>query len=197
MMEQRSPRTRTRLAPDVRRASILDAATRLILRAGTPGLTMADIAHEAGVARGTLYLYFDSVDGMTVALRDRYIRALTGDLEPLLAIGGSGGRLSRLDAFIAALATALRDRRDLHHALFSGTTGGEAALTGAFRALLRRFLQDGSDTGEFTVPDVDLTTDFLLAGVHAVLTRGLHKPGSAAGAVTTAQKLARRTLSTG
>ena len=64
------PRTRTRLAPGIRRASILDAATRLILRDGTTGLTMEDIAAEAGVARGTLYLYFDSVDGITGALRD-------------------------------------------------------------------------------------------------------------------------------
>ena len=64
------PRIRTRLAPGIRRASILDAATRLILRDGTTGLTMEDIATEAGVARGTLYLYFDSIDGITAALRD-------------------------------------------------------------------------------------------------------------------------------
>jgi AcrR family transcriptional regulator len=196
MNEQRIPRARTRLAPDIRRASILDAATRLILRDKAAGLTMEDIAREADVARGTLYLYFDSIDGITAALRDRYIHALTGGLEALLATGGSGSRLRRLDAFIAALAIALHDHRDLHHALFSGTGVGEAALTEAFRALLRRFIQDGRDTGEFTVLDLDLTTDFLLAGLHAVLTQGLHKPGTGTAAVTTAQKLARRTLST-
>jgi AcrR family transcriptional regulator len=195
MNEQHIPRARTRLAPDIRRASILDAATRLVLRDGTAGLTMEDIAREAGVARGTLYLYFDSIDGITAALRDRYTRAMTGGLEPLLATGGRGSRLSRLDAFIAALAAALHDHRDLYHALLSGTTG-ETALTEAFRALLRRFIQDGRDTGEFTVPDPGLTADFLLAGLHAVLTQGLHKPGTFTAAVTTAQKLARQTLST-
>ena len=89
MNEQPRTRTRTRLAPRIRRASILEAATLLILRVGTAGLTMEDIATEAGVARGTLYLYFDSVDGITSALRDRYAQALTGELEPLLATGGS------------------------------------------------------------------------------------------------------------
>jgi AcrR family transcriptional regulator len=194
MNEQRSSRTRTRLAPGARRASILDAATRLILRDGAAGLTMEDIAREAGVARGTLYLYFDSVDGVTAALRDRYTQALIAGLEPLLATGGSGSRLRRLDAFIAALAAALHDHRDLHHGLFSGASGGEAALTEAFRGLLRRFIQDGRGAGELTVPDLDLTTDFLLAGLHAVLTRSLHKPGTTTATVTTAQKLARRTL---
>jgi AcrR family transcriptional regulator len=193
MNERRSTGTRTRLAPGIRRASILDAAARLILRSGTAGLTMEDIAREAGVARGTLYLYFDSIDGIIAALQEGYAQALTGGLEALLATGGSGSRLRRLDAFIADLATALHDHRDLHHALFRGT--GEALLTEAFRALLRRFIQDGSETGEFTVPDLDLTTDFLLAGLHAVLTGSLHKGVTTAAAVATAQKLARRTLS--
>jgi TetR/AcrR family fatty acid metabolism transcriptional regulator len=187
-------RTRTRLAPGIRRASILDAATRLILRAGTTGLTMDDIAAEAGVARGTLYLYFDSIDGITGALRDRYAQALTGELEPLLATGGSGSRLRRLDTFIAALANALHNHQELHHALFTHTRAAEDPLTAAFRALLRQFITDGRDAGEFSVPDPDLTTGFLLAGLHAVLTEGLHKT-SAATTIAAAQKLARRTLS--
>jgi AcrR family transcriptional regulator len=195
MNEEPSTRARTRLAPGIRRASILDAATRLVLRAGTAGLTMEDIAREAGVARGTLYLYFDSVDGIIAALQDRYTQALTSGLEAPLATGGSGSRLRRLDAFIADLAVALHDHRDLYHALFSGSGAGEASLTAAFRALLRRFIQDGSQTGEFTVPDLDLTTDYLLAGLHAVLTAGLHTSQTTAAAVATAQKLAHRTLS--
>jgi AcrR family transcriptional regulator len=195
MSEQRSTQTRTRLAPGIRRAAILDAATRLILRDGTAGLTMEDIAGEAGVARGTLYLYFDSIDGITAALRDRYAQQLIGELEPLLATGGSGSRLRRLDAFIAGLAQALHDRRELHHALFTRTSAAEDPLTDASRGLLRRFIQDGRDAGEFAVPDLGLTTDFLLAGLHAALTGGLHGTGTTRTAVTTTQKLARRTLS--
>ena len=194
MNEQPRTRTRTRLAPRIRRASILDAATLLILRVGTAGLTMEDIATEAGVARGTLYLYFDSVDGITSALRDRYAQALTGELEPLLATGGSGSRLRRLDTFIAALTSAIHDRQELHHALFTHADAAEDPLTAAFRVLLRRFVQDGREAGEFPVPDSDLTTAFLLAGLHAVLTEGLHETSTAT-TVAVAQKLARRTLS--
>jgi hypothetical protein len=41
-----------------------------------------------------------------------------------------------------------------------------------------------------------LTTEFLLAGIHAVLTGGLDETGNSVTAVITAQKLARRTLKT-
>ena len=195
MSEELGTRARTRLAPDVRRASILDAATRLILRkGGAARLTMEDVAHEAGVARGTLYLYFDSVDGIAAALRDRYAQALMDKVGPLLATGGSGSRFRRLDAFIASLAKAFEEHQELHHALFTAAGASEAPLEEAFHTLLRRFIQDGRDTGEFPGPDLDLTTGFLLAGLHAVLTEALHGTGSGK-AVAAAQKLARRTLS--
>jgi hypothetical protein len=41
-------------------------------------------------------------------------------------------------------------------------------------------------TREFAVPGLDPTTDFLLAGLHAVLTAGLRKTGTT-GAAATAQ----------
>ena len=194
MNEHSGTRTRTRLAPGARRTSILDAATRLILRAGPGELAMEDVAREASVARGTLYLYFDSIGGIVAAARERYTRALISEVEPLLAPGGSGSRLRRLDAFIAALAAALGQRRDLHHALFAAGAAAEAPLNDAFSALLSRFIADGRDAGEFAVPDIGLTTSFLVAGLHAVLTDGLHEPGAAVAAVAAAQRLARRTL---
>jgi AcrR family transcriptional regulator len=196
MSEEVATRSRTRLAPDVRRASILDAAARLTLRTGAGGLTMEEVAREAGVARGTLYLYFDSTGALATELRERYTQALIDEVGPLLATGGSGSRFRRLDAFIAGLAQAIQARQELHHALFAKAGASEAPLLAAFHALLRRFIADGRDTGEFAVPDVDLAAAFLLAGLHAVLGEGLHRAGPAQ-AVAAAQKLARRTLSPG
>ena len=148
------------------------------------------------MARGTLYLYFDSTDAIAAAVRDRYAQALIGETGPLLAAGGSGSRFRRLDAFIAGLARAIEARQDLHHALFAEAQASEAPLLAAFHALLRRFIADGCDTGEFAVPDVELAAAFLLAGLHAVLGQGLHQAGPGQ-AVAAAQKLARRTLSPG
>lgn len=43
-----------------KRRQILDGAYRLFMRQGFDGTSMGDIAKEAGVSKGTLYVYFDS-----------------------------------------------------------------------------------------------------------------------------------------
>jgi TetR/AcrR family transcriptional regulator, transcriptional repressor for nem operon len=192
---RRARRYRTRLAPDVRWASILDAATNLVVRHGAAALTMEDVAREEDVAKGTVYLYFDSIEDLIAALRARYAESLMRELGPLLPTGGSGSRLRRLDAFIAGTANVYEATHQLHHALFEEAGASEAPLIEAFRALLRAFIADGRDAGEFSVPNLDLATAFLLAGVHAVLSEGLHE-GSKTKAVAAAQKLARRALTT-
>jgi AcrR family transcriptional regulator len=193
MTERQGTRVRTRLAPGVRRAGILDAATRLILSQGVARLTMEDVAREAGIAKGTVYLYFDSIDDLATELRNRYAQALLEKVGALLSTGGSGSRFRRLDTFIAAVAKAYEGGHELHHALFDEAGASEAPLVEAFRTLLHAFIEDGCAAGEFSVEDIDLTTGFLLAGLHAVLREGLHGRRKSRAAAT-AQKLARRTL---
>jgi len=43
---------------DEREAQILRAATAVMIRQGYDKTTISDIAEEAGVSRGTVYLYF-------------------------------------------------------------------------------------------------------------------------------------------
>jgi AcrR family transcriptional regulator len=61
-----------------KRGAILGAATRLIARLGLHNTPMSALAREAGVATGTLYLYFPSKEAMINALylelhRDREV----------------------------------------------------------------------------------------------------------------------------
>ncbi len=52
---------RTAAGQDARkRRQILDGAYRLFMRQGFDATSMGDIAREAGVSKGTLYVYFDS-----------------------------------------------------------------------------------------------------------------------------------------
>ena len=53
---------------DEREAQILRAATAVILRQGYDKTTMSDIAEEAGVSRGTVYLYFKGKEELFEAL---------------------------------------------------------------------------------------------------------------------------------
>lgn len=47
-----------------RHADIIDAAERLFFTKGYESITMEDIAKEAELAKGTLYLYFDNKDSL-------------------------------------------------------------------------------------------------------------------------------------
>ena len=64
-----------RAAPsDDKRDAILRAATQVFARNGFHQSQVADIARAAGVAAGTVYLYFRSKDDLLVSLFDRTMR---------------------------------------------------------------------------------------------------------------------------
>jgi AcrR family transcriptional regulator len=67
-----------------RHHAILDAAERLLARGAMRVANMAEVADEAGLAKGTVYLYFPSKDELLLALHERhseeFFRALIGVL---------------------------------------------------------------------------------------------------------------------
>jgi AcrR family transcriptional regulator len=68
-----------------RRDAILDAAERMLLRSPDHIANVADVADEAGLAKGTVYLYFPSKEELLLALHERnidgFFRALVALLE--------------------------------------------------------------------------------------------------------------------
>jgi TetR/AcrR family transcriptional repressor of bet genes len=56
----------SREAPELRRAMIIEAATRCLARGGIGGFTVDAICREAGISRGLINHYFDSLDGLLV-----------------------------------------------------------------------------------------------------------------------------------
>lgn len=53
-------KTKADVVEEFRKESICDAAMRVVARKGMKNVTVQDIADEAGVAKGTVYIYFDS-----------------------------------------------------------------------------------------------------------------------------------------
>ena len=55
----------------VKRAQILDGAMRIFMRLGFDASSMNDITREAGVSKGTLYVYFKNKEDLFAAIIQR------------------------------------------------------------------------------------------------------------------------------
>src|SRR5213083_1331752 len=67
-----------------RRNAILDAAETLFLEHPDRMANVAEVAEGAGVAKGTVYLYFPSKEEMLLALHERHVGAFFAELTALL-----------------------------------------------------------------------------------------------------------------
>jgi len=76
----RRPR-RWRRRPDERPQQILDAAFRVFGKHGLHQATLDDVAREAGITKGTIYLYFPSKAGLFAAMIKARITAVIPSVE--------------------------------------------------------------------------------------------------------------------
>ena len=175
-----------------RAPKILDAALRRFLHYGLKKTAMAEIARDAGVAVGTLYLYFDDKDALVIGCADRFAERHRASVRELLAERRPADeRLRRYvvqrqrewlevgvtaphAAELAEAVLRLRPERTLDYALeFEGT----------ILALLRAGVRDGSfhhvaperDAPVFTLA---LTPFFPIAGREHPALPGAEKLGA-------------------
>jgi AcrR family transcriptional regulator len=94
-----------------RKAAILEAAEKVFVSKGVGMATMDDIAHEAELSKGTLYLYFDSKDELYLEIAVRAVRDIVIGFERAESLPGTGyERVERiLDAYVR-FATQHSDR---------------------------------------------------------------------------------------
>jgi AcrR family transcriptional regulator len=89
--------TRWRRRKDARPAEILDAALAVFAEKGYAATRMDDIAHRAGVTKGTIYLYFESKDAVFRSLVQESIGATIGSVTAAAAsFEGSAADLLRM-----------------------------------------------------------------------------------------------------
>lgn len=68
-----------------RRAEILEAALGLFSSKGFHDTTMEEVANAAGVAKGTIYLYFQSKEHLLLALKREFMQGLTDAVADIVA----------------------------------------------------------------------------------------------------------------
>ncbi len=76
---------------------ILDAAVRVFAEKGFHGARISDVADAAGVADGTIYLYFKNKDDLLLSIFEEKMDQLTGGLRD--ALTGGGTALDRIERF--------------------------------------------------------------------------------------------------
>jgi AcrR family transcriptional regulator len=151
-MRRRAPRRKRSSSPEqssarlrAQREELLHAAQRAIRQRGA-GISMEDVAAEAGITRPILYRHFGDRRGMAQALRDSVVGAMLG-----IASVAEVDLRSSMEERIATLYPEARDVEGLIGMLSSWTTGF-ASFVDANRELYRFLRKEGVMDVKWEVP---------------------------------------------
>ncbi len=153
---------RPRLSPE-RLAEVVQAAMAVFARAGFHQARMEDIAQEAGLAKGTLYLYFRGKDDLIAAILRRLFSGELRAVEELQSVDAPAQE--RLLAVTRRLAAELERLTLLlpiwfeFYALAARQKGVRQFFKeyfAAYRAPLAALIRQGIERGEFRQVDADL-----------------------------------------
>jgi AcrR family transcriptional regulator len=86
---------RQREEKEQRRRTIVDAAETVLAEKGRDDMTMADIADEARLSRSLLYVYFEDMDDIVLAVTHRGFRSMRKRFEAAVAEHDTGLRQIR------------------------------------------------------------------------------------------------------
>ena len=102
---------------DFRRAQVIAAARERFTKHGISGTTMDGIAQAAGVAKGTVYLYYKSKEDIFRQILDEDLAQFQDETVP--PIGGPGDVEHKLDAFFLGVLGFFDRKKDFcEHAIF-------------------------------------------------------------------------------
>ena len=90
---------------------ILEAATKVFARRGFYQSTVADVARRAGVAGGTIYLYFANKDDILVKLFDQKMREVFAGFRR--AVDGAEGGVAKLRQLVRYHLSAFAQDRNM------------------------------------------------------------------------------------
>jgi len=133
---------------------IIEAAVRVFARKGYYNSRVSDIAREAGIAAGTIYLYFRTKDDILVTLFRDKMAEFVGALRK--AIAGEPDAASKVRRLVSLHFRMLEENPDLAEVVqvelrqgqkfFRGASSQEI---GAYFALIGSVLEEGVAEGRF------------------------------------------------
>jgi len=155
--------------------AILDATDRLLALFGYRKMTVEDIAAEAGIGKGTIYLHFSSKEEVVLSHIDRIVDRLKERLKEIARSDGSAAERLRLMLLTRVLFRFdsiqhyTQSLNDLLAALRPGLLRRRAQYFEAEAQIFAEVLADGSRTGEFSFDDEHETAHALLQATNGLL----------------------------
>jgi AcrR family transcriptional regulator len=159
---------------EVRREELLSVATNLFIDRGYERTSVERITSQAGVAKGTFYLYFESKQDLLAQIVEAYGDELLAQLEVEL-VGENGDAVAKLRRFFAFSAQFEASRGEMTLEIGRALYRSEnlalrvGILDSAFThtlPVLTRIIQQGMDEGVFAVSDAAATASILLVLRH-------------------------------
>ena len=165
--------TKKEIVTAFRTREILAAARSLLEQRAPEAMTMEEIAAAAGVAKGTLYLYFQSKDDLIQALITQVGENILRDLEAALVAPGTPPE--KLTRIVSVLLEYLNRERLLFPIYARELVQGEGESRDGFRrrfqeleeqfvALMTDLFAEGIAAGQFIPANPRLLT-FLIRGL--------------------------------
>jgi AcrR family transcriptional regulator len=167
---------------EFRQRTILAAAMRVIARRGPSAVTMQQIAAEAGIAKGTIYLYYSNRDELMEKASDFAFSELLSRIEAVIA------KKSPLKETLRALVStkiAFFDENQEFLRVYIATRHPEAACASdarkrhsrpqyrRYQELLAQALEAAMERGEARRMDATRLATFFMEGTSAILLRRL------------------------
>jgi AcrR family transcriptional regulator len=183
---------RRRLQPEARKHEILEAAVRLFNAHGGQ-VRVEDVTREAGVAKGTFFLYFPTWDDLLEAVRQRLISEFdTANPQPIEADGPIDW-LGLIESQAAAFIDFTLSRQGLGDAIFHSDFAERRPLADNGILRIAAVIRAGQEAEAFGPVDPDPTARLLFAVIHETadaVARGADRAASLAAL----NHLLRRTL---
>ena len=133
----------------------MDAAERIFARRGFFHARVSEIAREAGVADGTIYLYFKNKDDLLISLFESRMERVTAELGTAIGKVGSHPR-DRLAVFFDTYAGLVVAHPELAEVLTVELRQSSKFMKeyqnprfGDFLKLLASIIADGQESGDF------------------------------------------------
>jgi AcrR family transcriptional regulator len=156
------------------RALLVDAGTMLLAERPREALTVDALVDAAGVAKGTFYYHFQSVDELAAAVGEKLGESFDAVLTPArLELHDPVERLSF--AFTRFLEKAISDSEWARLVVQSSQSPTEFARS--IRTNLRADIAEAIVRGRVTVRDPELAVDIVM-GIWLQVTRGILERGA-------------------